>query len=52
MERQVSASQAVAFFEAMLSCLQHGTVGRIQAGVAMDLIERCADVHLKKAGHC
>ena len=25
-----------------------GTVGRIQAGVAMDLIERCADVHLKE----
>lgn len=25
-----------------------GTVGRINAGVAMDLIERCADVHLKE----
>ena len=25
-----------------------GTVGRICAGVAMDLIERCADVHLKE----
>ena len=25
-----------------------GTVGRIRAGVAMDLIERCADVHLKE----
>jgi len=25
-----------------------GTVGRINAGIAMDLIERCADVHLKE----
>ena len=25
-----------------------GTVGRINAGVAVDLIERCADVHLKE----
>ncbi|BEV36277.1 flavin prenyltransferase UbiX [Synechococcus sp. M16CYN] len=25
-----------------------GTVGRVNAGVAMDLIERCADVHLKE----
>ena len=26
-----------------------GTVGRISAGVASDLIERCADVHLKES---
>lgn len=26
-----------------------GTVGRLAAGVAQDLIERCADVHLKEA---
>ncbi|QEY31767.1 UbiX family flavin prenyltransferase [Synechococcus sp. RSCCF101] len=26
-----------------------GTVGRIASGVALDLIERCADVHLKEA---
>jgi 4-hydroxy-3-polyprenylbenzoate decarboxylase len=26
-----------------------GTVGRIAAGVATDLLERCADVHLKEA---
>ena len=26
-----------------------GTVGRVAAGVATDLIERCADVHLKEA---
>ena len=25
-----------------------GTVGRINAGIATDLIERCADVHLKE----
>ncbi len=25
-----------------------GTVGRINAGIAMDLMERCADVHLKE----
>ena len=25
-----------------------GTVGRINSGIAMDLIERCADVHLKE----
>lgn len=25
-----------------------GTVGRINAGIAMDLIDRCADVHLKE----
>ena len=25
-----------------------GTVGRIHAGIAADLIERCADVHLKE----
>ena len=29
-----------------------GTVGRIAAGVASDLLERCADVHLKEGRPC